>query len=146
MNEQILAAHIHLVTSKIATLELAEVHYVRALHVPSNDPRGQYDFNATLAMQAERQRLFAVRTEIYDLSILHSNLMTSLRAIDAPLATRLGFSIYQSMQLRLNHLRREEFGYKTQQGAILEGNKHHADNNRSLIARITASFDPAEGY
>lgn len=146
MNEQVLAAHIHLVTSKIATLELAEVHYVRALHVPSNDPRGQYVFNATLTMQAERQRLFAVRTEIYDLSILHRNLMTSLQAIDAPLATRLGFSIYQSMQLRLIHLRREELGYNDQQGAVLEGNMHHADKNRMLVARITASFDPAASY
>ncbi|KAK3833101.1 MAG: hypothetical protein JOS17DRAFT_773995 [Linnemannia elongata] len=146
MNKQVLAAHIHLVTSKIATLELAEVHYVRALHVPSNDSRGQYVFNATLAMQAERQRLFAVRTEIYDLSILHRNLMTSLQAIDAPLAKRLGFSIYQSMQLRLNHLRREELGYHAQQGPVLEGSMHHADNNRILIARITASFDPAAGY
>ncbi|KAF9156233.1 hypothetical protein BG015_006636 [Linnemannia schmuckeri] len=143
---QVLQNQINFAYRRILDLERTEASYLRRFQVQLDGPIDDVIFDATPANQDDRNRLYDVRNQIYDVAFNHSRLIESLQAIDATLAAELRFPVAHSMLLRFHQLRREVQGYLAQQGAAIQMSLVHANKNHALMAKITHSFNFALGH
>ncbi|KAF9124334.1 hypothetical protein BGX30_000984 [Mortierella sp. GBA39] len=144
MQKDEIVSRIKLACRDIEALEKQEKNYLDLLQRPSNNRPGETVFNATLGMQPQRHAMFAVRERIFKHALEHHNLIESLRTIDESLAKSSNFIFAHMMLKRMEQLQSEVNGYDAQQGAVVEGNKDHANKNRELIAKIKYIYDTPE--
>lgn len=146
MQKNEIVSRIKLACRDIEALEKNEKIYLDLLQRPSNNRSEETVFNATLDMQPHRRALFEVRKRILEHALEHHNLINSLRTIDEGLAKSSNFVFAHMMLKRMEQLQREVNEYDSQQGAVVERNKDHADKNRELIAKIKSIYDAPEPH
>lgn len=138
---QALRGHINFAYHRILDLERTEANYLRRFQIQLDEPNGEVLFDATPSNQDDRDRLYDVRNQIYDVAFNHARLVESLREIDAILAEELRSPVAHSMLQRFHQLRREVRGYLAQQGAAMQAGLSNANKNHVLMAKITQSFN-----
>ena len=143
---QALRGQINLAYRRILDLERTEANYLRMFQIQLDEPNGEILFDATPSNQDDRDRLYDVRIQIYDVAFNHARLIESLQGIDAILADELRFPVAHNMLQRFHQLRREVRGYLVQQGAAMQTSLDNANKNHMLMAKITQSFNFAIGH
>ncbi|KAF9536641.1 hypothetical protein EC957_010254 [Mortierella hygrophila] len=147
MNQvQALRGQINLAYRRILDLERTEANYLRMFQIQLDEPNGEVLFDATPSNQDDRNRLYDVRNQIYDVALNHARLIESLQEFDATLADELRFPVAHSMLQRFHQLHREVRVYIAQQGAAMQTSLYNANKNHVLMAKITQSFNFSLGH
>lgn len=142
---QALRGHINFAYHRILDLERTEANYLRRFQIQLDEPNGEVLFDATPSNQDDRDRLYEVRNQIYDVAFNHARLIEFLQEFDANLAEELRSPVAYSMLHRFRQLRREVRAYLAQQGAAMQASLNNANKNHVLMAKITQSFNFAKG-
>ncbi|KAG0064031.1 hypothetical protein BGZ89_009423 [Linnemannia elongata] len=143
---QALRGQINFAYHRILDLERIEANYLRTFQIQLDEPNGEVLFDASPSNQDDRDRLYNVRNQIYDVAFNHSRLIESLQEIDAILADKLRSSVARSMLQRFHQLRREVRAYLAQQGAAMQAGLNNANKNHLLMAKIAQSSNFATGH
>ncbi|KAG0317500.1 hypothetical protein BGZ97_005253 [Linnemannia gamsii] len=142
MEKKALIEKINATITRIATLERLEVHYSNCLQIPTNAPGGKsFVFNATVEKQAERHRLYVIRTELHDLAVRHNDLIEALEGIDANKTIDIEYPVLNAMLLRSAQIRHEINAYLAQDYAARSVNMIHVNNCNLLLTKIYRFLD-----
>ena len=128
------------ITSRVCslqTLEEQEAFLVDRLQTRSDDAEGNYIFNTTLNYQDERSQLYALRLQIYDITLSLGGFIGELSAVDRAIADGYRFVLRQKILMRLDRLRSEERAYME-----YGGNMVHIQNIQQLIILLEKSVWP----
>lgn len=123
----------------IASLEETEETCLSMLQ--TRTANGVRIFNATLAMQPERNSLYLIRLQIYNAALDHYALVQIIRQRDINMATVHSVAVSNKMVERLEQLRLEERAYLADTDALRAGNQSNLQNTSNLIKKVIGYFE-----